>query len=515
MMPFPARSCLLLAVVATGVLLLGGCSLAPQVGAPETEATLPSSFDTAPPDTLFPALDDTAAYAPAAWWEAFGDETLNTLIDSVLVRNLDLRRTAATIDELASQYRIARAPLFPSATGDGSVTRQEQPANVGIGGALGGGGAPDEAFPDRFDFTTYSLSLALSYELDFWGRLRNQRGAALQQFMASVDDFQTARQQVIAQTVSTYFEIRALERQIRLGQENVDLLQDRLALTEDRYDRGLATSFELFATRQEFEAAQADQPELEGVLEDARGRLALLVGRFAGSAADLLGSEREASLVLEDIPSGLPDDLLMARPDVRASARRLEAARLEIGAARAGLLPSISLTAEGGVQSGSLDDLVRYDQRFSNLIANLTAPLFQGGQLRAEVAAARARHAQALATYEETLLTAFQEVRAALVAYSKQREQVNLLQQQETSAREAARTQRDRYLRGVGSFLDQLDAQRTLVQASLRLATAEEATVNARLAVHRALGGAWVPPPTADDPRLFRSSFDPLAEPTP
>jgi len=497
----------------TGLLLVAGCSLAPQVERPAQEEALPTTFDTAPPDTLFPALDDTAAYTASAWWEAFGDATLNTLIDSSLVRNLTLRRTAAAVDELAQQYRIARAPLFPSITGEGNASRQEQPANVGIGGAIGsgGGGGPEGGFPDRFAFTTYNLSLALSYELDFWGRLRNQRGATLQQFMASVDDFQTARQQVIAQTVATYFEIATLEQQIRLEDERVGLLQERLELTEDRYDRGLVPSFELFGVQQEFEAARADQPPLESTLEDARGRLAVLLGRFAGTEAEVLGEERAAVLSLDPIPAGLPDDLLMSRPDVRASARRLEARRLEIGVARASLLPRINLTAEGGVQSGSLDNLVRYDQRFTNLIAGLTAPLFQGGQLRAEVRAARARYAQAVASYEETLLTAFQEVRAALIAYEKQRAQYQFLQEQRASAAEAAQTQRRRYERGIGDYIGFLDAQRALVQTDLRLTGAEEAVVNARIAVHRALGGAWVAPPEVDDPRLFQGTYQPAA----
>jgi len=502
------------AVALTGLLLVAGCSLAPQVERPAQEEALPATFDTAPPDTLLPALDDTAAYAPTAWWEAFGDATLNTLIDSSLVRNLTLRRTAAAVDELAQQYRIARAPLFPSITGEGNASRQEQPANVGIGGAIGGGGGPEGGFPDRFAFTTYNLSLALSYELDFWGRLRNQRDATLQQFMASVDDFQTARQQVIAQTVATYFEIATLEQQIRLEDERVGLLRERLELTEDRYDRGLVPSFELFGVRQEFEAARAEQPPLEGTLADARGRLAVLLGRFAGTEAAVLGEERAAVLSLDPIPAGLPDDLLMSRPDVRASARRLEARRLEIGVARARLLPRINLTAEGGVQSGSLDNLVRYDQRFTNLIAGLTAPLFQGGQLRAEVRAARARYAQAVASYEETLLTAFQEVRAALIAYEKQRAQYQFLQEQRASAADAAQTQRRRYERGIGDYIGFLDAQRALVQTDLRLTGAEEAVVNARIAVHRALGGAWVASPEVDDPRLFRDTYQPAASST-
>jgi multidrug efflux system outer membrane protein len=193
----------------------------------------------------------------------------------------------------------------------------------------------------------------------------------------------------------------------------------------------------------------------------------------------------------------------MQRPDVRASALRLEAARQQIGVARAEMLPSLSLTGTGGTQSSDLASLVDLDQRFANFAAQLTAPLFQGGRLRANVDAAEARYRQQAARYEQTVLTAFREVKAALVADAKQRQRLDEVRRQVASARASFRTQRDRYERGIGDVLSLLDAERGLVQARTRLAAARQAAVNARLALHRALGGPWTDAAPVDDPRLF------------
>jgi multidrug efflux system outer membrane protein len=472
---------------------------------PEAEATLPDGYDRAAADsiaddTLFAAAAaDTAGYDATRWWTDYEDPTLTALIDTALVDNLDLAAARSRLEELQAQYQIARAPLFPSATASGSANRQSQPANTGIGGAIGGGQGPDQ-----FSFTTYSVSLGLSYELDLWGRVRSQKNAALSQFFATRADLQGTRLAIISQTISTYFQATTLREQAALSQQNVDLLRERLEITRDRYERGLVNSFELTSVRQQFEQARASQPELESQFYDARSRLAVLLGRFAGQEQALLDDTAPDSLALDPVPAGLPADLLARRPDVMAAAARLEATRQQIGVARANLLPSVSLTGEGGLQSSNLESLFDLDQRFSNLAATLAAPLFQGGALWAEVDASKARYRQQLATYEQTLLTAFREVKAALVAYERQQERYRRVERQLAAARATVRTQQDRYERGIGDYLALLDAEQNLVQTRQRFATARQAVVEARLALHRALGGSWTRQPDPEDPRLFQ-----------
>lgn len=474
--------------------------MTPEMSTPEAEQDLPDRFEAAPGDTTLPAAAaDTAAYDATRWWAAYEDPALTALVDTALAANLNLEEAQGRVEELAAQFRIARAPLFPSVTANGQGNYQNQPANTGIGGAIGGGQGPD-----RFEFTDYQATLGLSYELDFWGRVRSQRTAALSQYFATAADLQTARLSVISQTISTYAQIASLRRQVRLGERTVGLLEERVAVTEDRYARGLVPSFQLYTVRQSLQAAQADQPDLERRLYEAQSRFATLLGRFAGEQRALLPDSMTVPLAPEPVPAGLPADLLMQRPDVRGAALRLEAARQEIGVARAEMLPSLSLTGRGGTQSSKLADLVDPGQVFASFAAQLTAPLFQGGRLRATLNAAEARYKQQAARYEQTVLTAFQEVKASLVAYEKQRRRYREVERQVDTARDAFQAQRDRYERGVGDALALIDAERTLVQAQTRLAGVGLAVVNARLALHRALGGPWTDAEPVDDPRLFR-----------
>ncbi len=474
--------------------------MTPEMSTPEAEQDLPDRFEAAPGDTTLPAAAaDTTAYDATRWWAAYEDSSLTALVDTALAANLNLEEAQGRVEELAAQFRIARAPLFPSVTANGQGNYQNQPANTGIGGAIGGGQGPD-----RFEFTDYQATLGLSYELDFWGRVRSQRTAALSQYFATAADLQTARLSVISQTISTYAQIASLRRQVRLGERTVGLLEERVAVTEDRYARGLVPSFQLYTVRQSLQAAQADQPDLERRLYEAQSRFATLLGRFAGEQRALLPDSMTVPLAPEPVPAGLPADLLMQRPDVRGAALRLEAARQEIGVARAEMLPSLSLTGQGGTQSSELADLVDPGQVFASFAAQLTAPLFQGGRLRATLNAAEARYKQQAASYEQTVLTAFQEVKASLVAYEKQRRRYREVERQVDTARDAFQAQRDRYERGVGDALALIDAERTLVQAQTRLAGVGLAVVNARLALHRALGGPWTDAEPVDDPRLFR-----------
>jgi len=484
-----------------------GCSLTPSMPTPEAEQDLPGRFEAAPGDTTLPAAAaDTAAYDATRWWTTYDDPALTALVDTALAANLELASAEARVEELAAQFRIARAPLFPSIEANGQGNYQNQPANTGIGGALGGeeGSAGPSSGPDRFEFTDYQATLGFSYELDFWGRVRSQRKAALSQYFATAADLQTARLSVIGQVVSTYAQIGSLRRQVRLGKRTIDLLEKRVAVTEDRYARGLVPSFQLYTVRQTLQSARAEQPDLERRLYEAQGRLAVLLGRFAGEQRALLPDSIGVPLAPEPVPAGLPSGLLMQRPDVRAAALRLEAARQEIGVARAEMLPRLSLTGQGGTQSSELADLVDPGQAFATFVGQLTAPLFQGGRLRANLSAAEARYKRQAATYEQTVLTAFREVKAALVAYEKQRRRYREVRRQVETAEDAFRAQRDRYERGVGDLLARIDAERTLTDAQTRLAGVRRATLNARLALHRALGGPWTEAEPVDDPRLFQ-----------
>lgn len=481
---------------AGGFLLLavaGGCSFAPGPRLPATVAELPAAYDAEAP----PA---EAAHEPRDWWRAFDDATLDRLIETALVANLDLHEAVARLEELRHRYRIARAPLFPALTLDANGNRSSTPANTGLGSQFGGdgddGGGPIPGlsfnFPDRFEFTTYSASLGFAYELDFWGRLRNESGAAVRDFLASRADAETVRLTVIASTISTYLEVVAARAQLAIAEDNVDLLRERAELTRERYQAGVTNTFELYAIRQQYRTAESNLPGLRTAVDDAEGRLALLVGRYAGRLEDLLPAALEPAVDTTPIPGGLPVSLLEDRPDVMAAFERVEAARRRVGARRAELLPTISINGSVGRQADAPEDLRFIDQWFSNLIGGLVAPIFQGGRLRANVGAAWAQYDQALIAYARTVLDAFRDVRTSLRRFENERERYAQVMEQVADARASLENQLERYQSGVGDYVEYLDARVNLNGAENTRVLAERGIGEARLAVHRALGGAWV-----------------------
>ncbi|MBO6575949.1 MAG: efflux transporter outer membrane subunit [Rhodothermales bacterium] len=467
------------------LLVLAGCSMTPELTRPAAEVTLPESYTDAP------AVDRETHHGD--WWTAYNDPVLNTVVDSALAGNRNLAAAAARVSEMQAQFRIARGQQLPAVIGGADYARTETPSNTGFARNIGGG-IPD--FPDRFTNETYTITGTLAWEVDFWGRVRSEKDAALASFMATEEDLRAARMGVISEAVATYLEVRTTARTLELARRNVGLLEERVELTQDRFERGIAPSFELYAIRQEFENTRSSIPLLETSLADAEGRLGVVIGGFSGEARSILAMGSATPADAGDIAAGIPAEILGQRPDVAAAILRVEAARQGVGAARARLLPSLSLTATGGLQAAELSELLDVSQNFSNLVASLTAPLFQGGALRAGVHASRARLEQAVAAYEQTLLTAFKEVEVTLIAHANQRERLAFFGDEARVAAASLQTAESRFRRGVGTYISLLDAQRNMIRVETSLAGAHRDVALARLAVHRALGGSWAEPQT-------------------
>jgi len=484
------------AAVIALALAFTSCSFAPDPRSPTVVVDLPAEYpaevaDTAGETTAAAAVD-TAVRTPERWWTVFNDPVLESLVDTALAANLDLREAVARVEQVRQQYRIARADLIPALGLSADATYQDAPANTGFAGEIGGGGE-GSPFPDRFKYDTYTAALGFSYEIDFWGKFRNNTKAAVSEFLASEGDYQTARLAVIAATISTYLEVVELRRSVAITRQSVDILQERSERTNERYFRGLVTTFELYTIQSLFRNTQASLPVLESALEEAKGRLAILLGRYAGSLDEILAEDNAPDVVLDRIPADLTSALLEERPDVWAAWQRMEAARYRIGSQKAYLYPAIRLDASVGLQSGNVSNLFRPDQYFLNLIGGLTQPLFQGGRLRANVGVAEAQFQAQAATYIRTVLTAFKEVQTSLVNLDKQSERYEFLRRQLVSAQGSLDFQSRSFQRGVGDYLAYLDAKQNLAGTETNLAAAERSLAEARLAVHRALGGAWVP----------------------
>lgn len=473
----------------SSLLLLAACSLAPAPSVPEPVAELPGSFE---------GSEEPGAHEAREWWTTFQDPALNTVIDSVLAANFDLAEAVARVRQARAQAGIARASLLPAIQAGTTASDTDTPSNAGFGQQfreLAGDGVPGFEFPERLGIETWSLGVDFAYELDFWGRARNDSRAAGREYLASEADYHAARIGVLSEAIATYFEIVDLRGRGALARETVDVLLEREGLAEARYDRGLVTSFELYQVRQELRNTQAVLPQLESQLANAEGRLAVLVGGFRAKLDAILPDSLAPLPSSHPVSAGVPADLLVQRPDVRAARLRLEAARFTIGARRAEMLPSLSFSGTIGVQSAEADGLFNVDQWFRNLLGNLTAPIFQGGRIRANVAIAHARFSQAAAAYGRTVVTAVHEVEAALAALGNEGRRHDFLASQREEALASVELRARRYAAGVGGYVDYLDAVRALLGVESTLAGARRDLALARLAVHRSLGGDWTVPP--------------------
>lgn len=464
-------------ICASLLLGLAGCvSLAPEAETPAVVANLPADFSSS---------DVAGEYRPATWWTGFEDPVLNNLVDRALDANLDIVQAAARAQRAAAQARVARSSLFPSLEASVGSSYSDTPV-------AGGAFANFPGAPTRITNETYSLGLSAAYEIDLFGRVRNDLRAARADAIAAEYDRRAVRLATAVEVISAYFDIVDARFQIETTLQNVDVLAERADRTEQRYLRGLAPSFELYQVREQLRAAQASLPLGEVALTNAEGRLAVLLAEYPETLSASLEQPLLPQLVFEPVPAGLPAELLAQRPDVAASWERLEAARLRIGARRAERFPALRLSASTGAQSASPGGVFDVGQNWLlSLGSNLVAPIFDGGRISANVAAARASYDEAAASYGNVVLNAYQEATTAIESYEEQRQRYRLISAQAAEARATLDLQARRYQSGVGDYVGYLDALRSFHQVESSLSAAGRDVALARLGVHRALGGDW------------------------
>lgn len=426
---------------------------------------------------------DTAAsdrpYAPEQWWREFDDPALNRVVEAVLAGNPDIEQAAASVLEARALAGQARAERFPTLGLEASAARQVQ-----------GFVAPLTGETNTVESDVYSLALPASFELDLWGRLTRASQAARADLLAAEANHRTITHSLVAEAVSQHFRARSLEARLDLRRRLTRSYQDNLELVEARYRRGLATVLDVRQARRILAQAEAEIPGLEEALGRARQNLEVLQGKYPRGA--------EASPLTQDpfslpppIPAGLPADLLNRRPDIQAAEASLASACARIGVAKANRFPQISLTGEFGYTSDELDLLLKPESELWKIGAGLVQPLFDAGRRRAVQRAAEARYQQQLAKYAKTVLTALAEVEGALLTREQELERRRRLVAYFTEAQATLETARDRYERGLSSYLNVLDAQQAAFQAELGLVETQYTIYTNRVALYRALGGGW------------------------
>jgi len=441
------------------------------------------------PDYKRPALENPTAWrieekkaqetANTAWWRQYNDPVMNALIDEALKQNLDLRIATARIDEYVGWYWVERSGLFPQIGGNADAGRSRISEE---------GTAPlSPQVKNPADF--YQGVFSTSWEIDLWGKLRRATEASRAELLASEE----ARQAVILSLVSAvangYISLRDLDKQREIAVRTAKVREDAYKLFKQRFEGGVVSELELNQVKSEYEQALATIPQIEKQVTFQENALCQLLGRNPGPIARGKGMDE---LILPVVPAGLPSDLLEKRPDIRQAEQVLVAANARIGVARAQYFPTISLTGFFGWASTDLSNLFTGPAQVWSWSGSLTAPIFTGGAIMGQVKAAEAIQQQALLSYQSTIQTAFREVDDALVDQKLTREQLEAQQRQVDSLREYTRLAWLRYENGFTSYLEVLDAERSLFSAELSHAQTQGVLFGALVNLYKAMGGGWV-----------------------
>ncbi|CAN7661415.1 efflux transporter outer membrane subunit [Caballeronia sp. LjRoot34] len=411
-----------------------------------------------------------------AWWTVFGDATLNGLEGQVDGGNPDLAAAAARYDQARALAAEAGAGLSPQLDISGALSNNRQSRDR----PLRGNGQPDY-------YGANQLGVVASYEIDFWGKVRNRAAAGAALAQASAADLATMSLSIHAALASDYFTLRGLDADSQLFTDTVRAYQQALTLTRTLYFGKLVSQQDVFRAETQLEATEAARTDVasrRALLEHA---IATLIGKAPGEIAITTST---VPVALPDIPPGVPSALLQRRPDVAAAERTVAAANSEIGIARAAFYPSISLDLLGGFQGTNLN-LINLPDIFWSLGPEVTLPVFNGGALRAEAASAYAKFQEASAVYRSTVLAAFQDVEdnAALLHWLGQENE------HEEAAVNAARHTRDianiLYQEGVDSYLDVVTAETALLESQQADIDIRTRRLLADVGMVRALGGGW------------------------
>jgi outer membrane protein, multidrug efflux system len=423
-----------------------------------------------------------ASVAGERWWNLFGDPVLDKLVDESLQHNHDLEAAAARVLEAEARLGIVDAARYPevNANGEGYRRKLSEATDVPLFDGM-----------PRYE-NNLRLTLDASYEVDVWGKYRRASDAARAQLLATQSASDTVRLTLTADVAQQYFNLLAADAQVAVLRVVLKSRQDSLELLRARLSNGVGSDYdirqaegEVFSVRSQLIGALKAQEDLESVL-------AILLGRSPREVMQGMVERGQAKpLQTLWVPDGLPSDLLLRRPDIREAEQKLLAEDANIDVARAEFFPSISLTAYLGTSSASLGDLFSGPASIFQFFLGLSQPIFNAGRIEYSVKAAEARRSQALAGYKKAVSNAFGDVRSVLNAQTAGRDTLQAESGRVAALAEAQRLANVRYLGGVSSRLEVLDAERQLLQAQLARIDAENAQRVAVVSLFKALGGGW------------------------
>ncbi|MFS2222693.1 efflux transporter outer membrane subunit [Pantoea sp. B65] len=409
----------------------------------------------------------------AHWWRAFGDRQMNSLVEQALRNNPDILTARSRVDQYRAQLRAAQGDNYPTLDAGVAATRARTLSSVT--------GQPIQS-------TVFQGVLEANYDVDLWGTRSSSIDAAQYSLAAQQAAASAAELTVASSVASGYLTLCALDEQLRVTEATLASRENSLKLAKRQYETGYTSRLEWVQAASEYQTAKAQIPQLQHQITSQENALSILVGM---NPREIARAAQFNQIIAPQLPTVLPSELLQRRPDIVQAERQLLAADKTLQSSQAKLLPSLNLTATGTLQSSVLHQLVDNPFRLWSVGGSVLAPLLNREALTAEVDVSMAGRNQALYNYEKVVRNAFSEVNNDVDAIQRTRQQLQELEQQQEIVSEALRIARNRYQNGYASYLDELDAQRTLFTTQLSVVQLKNSLLLAQIDLYRALGGGW------------------------
>ena len=448
-------------------LLFAGCSMAPDVKTPQVE--MPSSFD---------KNSDKNTTVDISWWKNFHDENLNLLIEEALKNNDDLKLAVANVQKARAQYGISEADMYPKLDLDASAERQRKSSN---------------AFPSNFGgiYNNYSVSASVAYELDFWGRARNQRSADFSSLLATDADKEALRISLIVDVATYYFNLVSINEQLNIAKESLKSYEETLQYREMQLKHGVVDELVVAQAKAQVASANTLVQTIETSKVKTQSALALLLGRSPKEIFEKMVVSSKNLPESIEIPAGLPAALLQNRPDIKAAEENIRAKTALIGVAKAAYFPSISLTGNYGYQSQNFDNLISGSSSVWGFGPSLNMPIFDFGRISAAVKVSKADQKAALISYDKVVKTAYKEVYDALGTIRVSKLKCDSVDQEVQANDQAYMLANKKFERGTASYLDVLLAQKALLSARLTSVSTNAQLLIDEVTLYKSLGGGW------------------------
>lgn len=461
---------------AFALLLLVGCKVGPNYQRPAVDT--PGTYRRAATDTN--AASGTNSLGDLGWWSVYDDPQMRAYISEALTNSWDIKIAAARVLEAEASAQITRSQFFPNviAGGDAYTTRFSQKGVTSLPAHVN----PEKEYGDVF------LSMP-AYEIDLWGRIRRANEAARARLLATVDAQRVVRQTLVSQVATTYLQLLELDLELQIGRASYNIRTNSLDLTMSREQGGVSALQDVYQAKVLVATAEASIVNTSRLIEQTENQMNILLGRNPGTVQR--GSPLVDHKLRASVPPGLPSSLLERRPDIRAAEQDLVAANADIGQAKAAFFPQLTLTGLYGYQSVALSDLFTAPARIWQFGPAVSFPLFTGGRLTGNLKLAKATFEESLASYQQTVQTAFRDVSDALIAYQRTQEFFSKQQQLTQANRDAAELAQTRYEGGVTSYLEVLYNEQQLFDAELLLAQARRDELLSVVQLYFALGGGW------------------------